>query len=222
VVTDNGPGIAPEFVPSIFEPFRQADGSTTRQHGGLGLGLAIVKHLVDAHAGIVTAENRPDQHGARFTVRLPMILVSDGRLPSIPAHARVDSTPTLKGLSVLVVDDDEDSRQVVAAHLESHQAVVLTAASSAQALDMLRRERVDVLLADVAMPGEDGYALIRRVRASSDANVASIPAVALTALAREEDRQQAFQAGFQLHLCKPVDARSLVGAVASVGAATPA
>jgi CheY-like chemotaxis protein len=100
--------------------------------------------------------------------------------------------------------------------------VVLTAASSAQALDMLRRERVDVLLADVAMPGEDGYALIRRVRASSDANVASIPAVALTALAREEDRQQAFQAGFQLHLCKPIDARSLVAAVASVGAATPA
>ena len=125
----------------------------------------------------------------------------------------------LSGISVLVVDDDDENREVVAAHLENERACVFTAASAAQAFDFLHRQRVDVLLADIAMPGEDGYALIRRLRASSALETASIPAVALTALAREQDRQQALRSGFQLHLAKPVDARALVAAVASLGRA---
>jgi signal transduction histidine kinase/ActR/RegA family two-component response regulator len=219
-VTDNGPGIAADSLPSIFEPFRQADESTTRQHGGLGLGLAIVKHLVEAHGGTVTAENRPDGNGARFTVQLPMIPIADHQPGTIHAPALVDSTAGLEGLSVLLVEDDDESRHVIGTHLETRGAVVLSAASAPEALEILQREPVDVLLADVAMPGEDGYSLVRKVRASSDARVASLPAIALTALAREEDRHQALAAGFHLHLAKPIDGQSLVAAVASVGVPT--
>ena len=213
VVADNGPGIPREFLPSVFEPFRQGDGSTTRQHGGLGLGLAIVKHLVEAHGGTVSADNDADGRGARFTVRLPMLPV-----PAQPRPlADLQSVPTLDGVSVLLVDDDEESRQVIAAHLEDHRAHVLTAGSAGAALDLLQRERVDVLVADIAMPGEDGYALLRRVRASSTSDVATVPAVALTALARDEDRVQALQAGFQMHLTKPIETTTLIAAVSTLG-----
>jgi signal transduction histidine kinase/CheY-like chemotaxis protein len=218
VVTDNGPGIPAEFLPSMFEPFRQGDGSTTRQHGGLGLGLAIVKHLVEAHRGTVTAENRSDGCGAIFTVRLPMLpLAVESR-----SHAATVAPTTLEGMSVLVVDDDEETRDVIAAHLADHYAHVITAESSSAAMDVLNRERVDVLVTDVAMPGEDGYTLLRKVRASTSAGVAAMPAVALTALAREEDRQRALEAGFQLHLPKPIDIGTLVTAISRVGGTTPA
>jgi signal transduction histidine kinase/CheY-like chemotaxis protein len=221
-VTDSGPGIPADFLPSVFQPFRQADASTTRAHGGLGLGLAIVKQLVEAHDGTVVAESRGPGQGAVFTVRLPTVAVSTNHTdktadtPSALAHEPDLAVMSLEGLCVLVVDDDDENREVVAASLEIHHAVVLTAASVPQALELLRREQVHVLLTDIGMPGEDGYALIRKLRASS-ATTAAIPAVALTAFARPDDRDHALQAGFQLHLAKPIDARSLVGAVATLG-----
>jgi signal transduction histidine kinase/ActR/RegA family two-component response regulator len=222
VVTDTGEGIPDHFLPWVFEPFRQADGSTTRPHGGLGLGLSIVKHLVEAHGGTITAESGGQGHGASFIVRLPIGAPAGQReadtAPIPDAASAADTEPTsLAGLSVLVVDDDHDSLQVVAAHLENHRARVRTASSSAEAFDVLQRERVDVLLADVAMPQEDGYALIQKVRAMGRADIASIPAAALTAFAREEDRRRALQAGFHVHLSKPIDAHSLVSAVSTLG-----
>ncbi len=178
-----------------------------------------MKHLVEAHGGSVGVESRGEGRGATFTVRLPIVAVSveqaNGVEGSSDGPARTP-TASLQGLSVLVVDDDTETREVVAASLESCQAVVRTAASASQAFEVLQREHIDVLLADIAMPGEDGYALIRRLRALK-VEAAGIPAAALTALARDEDRQQALDAGFQLHLSKPIDADSLVAAVASLG-----
>jgi signal transduction histidine kinase/ActR/RegA family two-component response regulator len=220
-VADTGQGIPPEFLGSVFEPFRQADGSTTRRHGGLGLGLSIVKSLVEAHGGAISARSGGEGQGATFVVRLPIVGAPAetvdtpmGRRPVSPAV--IDPPASLDGLCVLVVDDDDQGRQVVAAQLELHQATVLTAVSTADALEVLQREHVDVLLADIAMPGEDGYTLIRRLRALHPAG-AALPAAALTAFARNEDRQQALRAGFQLHLAKPIDAQSLVTAVARLG-----
>ena len=224
-VADTGQGISPAFLPWVFEPFRQADGSTTRVHSGLGLGLSIVKTLVEAHGGTVTAESGGEGRGATFIVRLPMATHGDerGSAASGPASAG-DATlsVSLQGISVLVVDDDAQSREVVAAHLQDCQADVVTAASAADAFDVLRCQHVDVMIADIGMPEEDGYALIRRLRAFNEPQVASIPAAALTAFARDEDRQQALQAGFQLHLSKPIDASSLVAAVASLRSLSPA
>jgi signal transduction histidine kinase/ActR/RegA family two-component response regulator len=221
VVTDSGIGISHDFLASMFEPFMQADGSTTRHHGGLGLGLSIVKHLVQAHGGVVTAHSAGEGQGATFIVRLPSAMASADQLEmEIASDMRVKPAwpPTLlEGLSVLVVDDEEQARQVVAAQLEEHGAVVLTAASVAQALDVLQREHVDVLLSDIAMPDEDGYGLIRKLRGLYPAPIASIPAAALTAFARNEDRLEVLHAGFQLHLAKPIDAHSLITAVARLG-----
>ncbi|PYR58796.1 MAG: hypothetical protein DMF85_09690 [Acidobacteria bacterium] len=220
-VRDTGQGIPQDFVASVFEPFRQADASTTRAYGGLGLGLAIVKHLVEAHGGTVTAESAGEGQGATFTVRLPAACpqAAGADAPaaaSKPSDAIDAWSPGLDGIRVLVVDDDAESRDVVASYLEGQRAVVITAASAAQALEVLQREAVHVLLTDLAMPGEDGYALIRRVRTLSGPTPPSIPAVALTAFARHEDREQALQAGFQVHLSKPIDAPALVSAVASL------
>ena len=223
VVTDTGHGIAPDFLNSVFEPFRQGDGSSTRLHGGLGLGLSIVKHLVDAHGGTVVAQSAGEGRGATFVVTLPPAAmaapvpepIEERRRPI--RQASLVAAQSLAGVSVLVVDDDEQSRLVVAAHLEAYHAAVITAPSAAEALDVLRHEHVDVLLADIAMPGEDGYSLIRKLRADSSPAIASIPAAALTAFARNEDRQHALEAGFQLHLAKPIDAETLVSAVATLG-----
>ncbi len=206
IVADTGPGIPREFLPSVFEPFRQADGSTTREHGGLGLGLAIVRHLVEAHGGTITAESREGQ-GATFTVRLP-IRVSDGlgEPPSeLPAPKPSQSWRSMEGISVLIVDDDVASREVIAAYLSDRKATVFCASSAAEALALLRRERVDVLLADIAMPGQDGYELLRQVRALPPPHRSRIPAAALTAFARQTDRQRTAEAGFQAHLVKPID-----------------
>jgi signal transduction histidine kinase/ActR/RegA family two-component response regulator len=216
VVADSGDGIPQEFLPHVFEPFRQADASTTRTYSGLGLGLSIVKQIIEAHGGVVTAENNPHGRGAVFTVRLPIVAVRHHRRTSDPTvDPAIRDDNSLRGLSVLVVDDDDESRYVVAAHLESCDATVLTANSAAEAMSLLQQHNVHVLLADIAMPGEDGYSLIRRLRAL-DAAISSVPAAALTAFAREEDRQEALEAGFQLHLSKPIDAGSLIAAVATL------
>ena len=218
-VTDTGVGVAPSFLPFVFEPFLQADTTTRRPFGGLGLGLSIVRQLVEAHGGSISVTSEGEGRGTTFTVRLPMVSMSldpwrrTSVDPTSADRARCDLS--LKGMSVLVVDDDRESCDVMAANLASREAEVLTADSAAQALDVLQHAKVDVLLADIAMPSEDGYSLMRKVR-GLHAAVAKVPAAAVTALARDEDRQQAFNAGFQLHLAKPIDPAALIAAVTSL------
>ncbi len=218
-VTDTGKGISAEFLPWIFEPFRQEDSSSTRRHGGLGLGLAIAKHLVELHGGSIAASSPGDGQGATFRVRLhapsgPATAASGVPEDAAAAGAASDPTaPSLEGLSVLVVDDDRESRDVLAAALAGHRAAVITAGSAADALEILNARVVDVVVSDVAMPDEDGYSLIRRIRALDRPRAARVPAVAVTSFAREEDRRLALQAGFHLHIAKPIDASSLAAAI---------
>jgi signal transduction histidine kinase/CheY-like chemotaxis protein len=220
-VSDDGIGIPAEFLPWVFEPFRQADASSTRLHGGLGLGLSIVRHLVEAHGGTISAFSGGEGQGSTFTVRLPIRAVAADFAERGARHrAPGDASASLDDVRVLVVDDDRESREVAAAHLMSRRALVWTADSSAQALQILQHESIDVLLADIAMPGEDGYTLIRKVRGLNEQG-ASLPAAALTALAREEDRRRALNAGFQLHLAKPIEGEALIAAVAMLGKRLP-
>jgi CheY-like chemotaxis protein len=185
--------------------------------------LSIVKHLAEAHGGSVRAESAGEGLGATFVVRLPVIAmcatpsqVAAAGLATRSVEPLEQSLASLSGLSILVVDDDDESRAIVAEYLANQEATVLTASSAREALETLERDRVDVLLADIAMPDEDGYALIRLVRASTAFEIASIPAAALTSFARDEDRQQALEAGFQVHLAKPVDPRRLVETIAGL------
>jgi PAS domain S-box-containing protein len=216
VVSDTGAGIPPEFLPHVFERFRQADGSITRRHGGLGLGLAIVKQLAELHGGTVRAKSAGEGHGATFAMSLP-------GLPPEEPHAATGSgrdnpcdRTDLTGVRVLVVDDEPDAREVVKRLLGECGAAVTTACSAEEALDALRRERPDVLVSDIGMPGVDGYELLRRVRALGRDRGGDVPAVALTAFARPDDRLRALRAGYQLHLAKPVDVPELYAVVASV------
>jgi signal transduction histidine kinase len=219
VVSDTGPGIAPDLLPFIFDRFRQADSSSTREHAGLGLGLALVKHLVELHGGSVTAQNAGAGRGATFVVRLPL-------MPELPAGrpARVlpamDGAATpgarLDGVRVLVVDDNREALDLAVAILAGAGALVRVATSAPEAFETLRAWRPDVLVSDIEMPDEDGYALIRKVRALDDADGRRTPAVALTAYGRTEDRAASLTAGYNMHVPKPVDPGEFTAIVASV------
>ncbi|MEA5503858.1 PAS domain S-box protein [Halotia wernerae UHCC 0503] len=225
-VSDTGEGIAPEFLPHVFERFRQADSSTTRSHGGLGLGLAIVRHLVELHGGTVSAESPGIGQGATFIVNLPMKTVavdvkkSEQLLPVNENCEDFNSLPTLNGLRVLVVDDEPDVRQLIATVLGQYGVKVMAVASAFEALLALPQFHPDIIVSDIGMPQEDGYALIRKLRTLSQEQGGRIPAVALTAYARAEDRTQALLAGFQLHVPKPVNPTELAAVVANLAGRT--
>jgi CheY-like chemotaxis protein/two-component sensor histidine kinase len=215
VVRDTGPGILPEFLPYVFHHFRQADTSSTRRHGGLGLGLSIVRHIVELHGGSVSAENAIDGPGAVFTISLPVDLSSLDRVRGKRPQAPGDDARDLTGIRVLVVDDDESARDAFAAALTAWGADVLTAASAGEALQTLAEgQAADVLISDIAMPGADGYSLLRRVRAPDAAERGLIPAIAISGYASPADRQRAMAAGFQAHLAKPVEPDDLAATVA--------
>ena len=214
-ITDTGSGISPEFLPFIFERFRQADTTSTRKQKGLGLGLAIARQIVQLHGGTIEASSAGEGRGSTFTVKLPLLVsTSPAVLPAVRGEERPGRTPALDGITVLVVDDEEDAREAMAVLLGQAGARVLSASGAAEAIDTLDRERPDVLLSDIAMPGEDGYALIRRVRSRSGETGGRIPAAALTAYATLEDRAKAIRAGYDEHIPKPVDPTRLIGAVA--------
>jgi PAS domain S-box-containing protein len=218
VVRDTGTGIDPDFLPNVFDRFRQAESSVTRSHRGLGLGLAIVRHLTEAHGGTVTAESEGDGHGATFTIRIPLAAVEFGNAADFD-QPRVDETatarPPLEGVRVLVVEDEADARELLALTLEVSGAEVNAVESVQEALRNLELFKPDVLLSDIGMPVESGYDLIRQVRLLSGES-RDIPAVALTAFATDKDRQLALAAGFQIHLAKPVEPNALVKAIAKL------
>jgi CheY-like chemotaxis protein len=214
-IADNGQGIDPDFLPHIFERFRQADPSFTRRAGGLGLGLAIVRSLVELHGGEVSARSDGVGQGATFVVRLPMAPLRadksssrEGSSSVVPGAPTFECPEALRGLRVLVVDDEPETRDLLQFLLEQCECRVTTAGNAREALERVREQRPDVLLSDIGMPGEDGYSLIRRVRALPGA--AALPALALTAYARAEDRTHALRAGFNMHLAKPIDPAELL------------
>jgi signal transduction histidine kinase/CheY-like chemotaxis protein len=223
-VSDTGQGISPEFLPHVFERFRQEDGSTTRAHGGLGLGLAVVRHLIEQHGGTVSAESEGEQQGSTFTVNLPIIAVNEradeaeSEADEIASQSQLNDSELLSGVRVLLVDDQPDARELLSLVLKHAGAEATSAASSAIALKMLVERRFDVLVSDIGMPDEDGFALISQIRSLSTEEGGSIPAIALTAYATDEDRQRALDAGFVEHLPKPVEPAELVAIVASLAA----
>jgi PAS domain S-box-containing protein len=223
-ISDTGAGIDPDFLPHVFERFRQADQRTTRQHGGLGLGLAIVRHLVELHGGAVRAESGGEGAGSTFTVALPVAPIhrrearAEGRVhpasrDTLPAH---ECPERLDGLKVLVVDDERDARELLAAGLGQCGAEVVTASSAREALEALEGAKFDALVSDIGMPGEDGYDLIRRLRSLRPDQGGRTPAVALTAYARAEDRLRAMRAGFEMHVSKPVELTELIVVIANL------
>jgi CheY-like chemotaxis protein len=220
-VNDSGNGIAPEFLPHVFDAFRQADGSSTRSHGGLGLGLAIVKHIVEAHRGSVDVWSAGSGCGARFVVRLPLLDVAgkdqDAWSPR-PSSGSFAQVARFSGMRLLVVDDDADSRDMLAMILQQYGARVTCVASAAEAMEAIAAGRQDVMLSDIGMPGVSGYELMRRVRTDERATGGRrfLPAIALTGYAAPEDGQRAMAAGFQRHMAKPIDPGELIGMIAEL------
>jgi CheY-like chemotaxis protein/two-component sensor histidine kinase len=222
VVHDSGIGIAPEFLPHLFERFRQADASTTRTFGGLGLGLSIVKQLVELHGGSIRATSEGEGAGATFVVSLPLRAVRDDAtlLREHPTASHIPSgrpsEVSLAGIAVVVVDDDADARELLQAVLRDAAAQVSTAASAAAGLELVKAQHPDVLISDIGMPERDGYQLIRDIRRLPSTEGGRTPAIALTAFARSEDRTKAMLAGYQVHVSKPIEAQELVATVLSL------
>ncbi|HYV57859.1 MAG TPA: response regulator, partial [Candidatus Nitrosopolaris sp.] len=217
-VRDTGKGITPEFLPHIFDRFRQADSTTTRAHGGLGLGLAIVRHLVELHGGTVEAASPGEGGGAIFTVALPLASVEATGL-SVTRDRDVADDTSLEGVHVLVVDDDVDARESLVMVLKECGAEVVAVSSAREALKAVGRVVPDVLVSDIAMPEVDGYGLLRRLRALPVER--PVPALALTAYAGEDHRRRALAAGFEMHLAKPIDPGELAAAVRSLAGLRP-
>jgi signal transduction histidine kinase/ActR/RegA family two-component response regulator len=214
-VADSGVGLAADFLPHVFERFRQAGASTTRAHGGLGLGLSIVRHIAEAHGGTVEAHSAGLGQGATFRISLPMQTV--GAVLDAPTQSDRYAEPPeglLRGITVLVLDDAPDSRETVSLSLERYGASVHAASTVEQALGLLQRVQPDVLLSDLRMPGEDGFSFIRKVRALPTG--ATLPAVAVTGLATDNDRARALESGFEMHLSKPVHPTALVETIAAL------
>jgi CheY-like chemotaxis protein len=219
VVRDSGMGIAPDLLPQIFEPSWQAADATRRRHGGLGLGLTIVRGLLDLHGGAVSAESAGEGKGATFILSVPAVdpQPSEAAAPGLARdQAGADDSASLKGLRVLVVEDDPDTRALIEMILLGYEARVETAGSAKEALEQLGSFRPDVILSDIGMPDEDGYDLIRQVRGLESAEGGAIPAAALTAFARAEDRRRALEAGFQMHVPKPIAPNDLFKVVATL------
>ena len=223
VVSDTGVGISKDFLPYVFDRFRQADASTTRIHGGLGLGLSIVHQLVDLHGGTVSVHSEGEGKGATFTISLPFVGVISNQNEAEAVHPTqsdevlsFEGLPSLQGLKVLVVDDEADTRELIREVLKECGSEVITSPSVAEALIALEQHKPDVLISDLGMPDEDGYSLIAKVRELPPERGGEIPAAALTAYARAEDRMRVLRSGFQFHLPKPVDSAELVTVVASL------
>jgi CheY-like chemotaxis protein len=218
-VADSGQGISPEFLPYIFEPFRQADSSPARSHQGLGLGLAIARHLVESHGGVIRADSGGVGRGTTVTVLLPVPpLAADMTPPEEPSDREArrpePDRSLLADVRVLVVEDEGDSREILATVLREWGAEVLTASSAAEALEALKSLRPDVLVSDIGMPGMDGFELLRQVRQRAPEAGGRVPAIALTAYTDDESRHQAVAAGFEEHLGKPAEPDALLAAVA--------
>ena len=212
-ISDTGPGIAREFLPHVFERFRQADGSTTRTHGGLGLGLAIVRHLVELHGGMIGAENATVRSGAVFSVKLPL---PNAEIVAPPSASQEDQHVTevdLEGVSILVVEDELDALDLLSIDLREHGAKVIGVASAWEALELLHKQQFDLIISDIGMADTDGYGLIKQVREREGDAEHRIPAIALTAYARAQDRLKAIAAGYNTHVAKPVEIRELVSVV---------
>ncbi|MDT4897141.1 MAG: hypothetical protein QOH25_2218 [Acidobacteriota bacterium] len=225
-VSDSGEGISPDFLPYVFDRFRQADNTISRRHGGLGLGLSIVRQLVEMHGGTVNVHSDGLEQGSTFIVKLPRMIVHDSKLlkeDSSRQHPTAERAtvpftcpPELAGLRVLVVDDEADARDLLAMVLKSCGAQVTTAATAGEALGVVKRLKPDILISDIEMPGEDGYSLIGKIRALQPEDGGQTPAIALTAHARIEDRLRALSVGYQMHVAKPVEPAELVVVLASL------
>ena len=221
-VADSGQGIKTDFLPYVFERFRQADMKSTRAHGGLGLGLAIVRQLVELHGGTVKVTSEGEGKGATFIVKLPVLAVyqnapaNDPQNLSYIENSVAEGMDNLAGLKVLVVDDEADTCELLSSVLSSCGAEVTAARSASEGFELFKLVRPDVMVSDIGMPREDGYELIRKVRALPEASGGKVPAVALTAYARSEDRMRALRAGYQMHVAKPIELGELVSIVASL------
>ena len=222
IISDTGAGIRKDFLPFVFDRFRQGDAGPTRKTGGLGLGLSIVRHIVELHGGTVHADSAGPGQGSTFTVKLPMMAVqpmATSRKREHPLAERrtpLEPLSDLTGVSVLAVDDEEDALGLLRVVLETAGATVTTASSALAALKLIEALSPDVVVADIGMPEIDGFELIKRIRALPDSEISNVPAAALTAFARSEDRTKALQSGFEMHLAKPVDPGELVASVATL------